>query len=273
MNSRLLLLILGICSLVSMLSFGAGVPSETQPAEVIPLVPEVQQEITRAVAALSAGNMPEEAVQKIVQDFKSLKNKPSHELLLQVLAVYGGRDEYRSNPQAEMAKRLLLSSLLQEMTPSEIVTTVAPKYEQASDPKLEYGLRQALGMATLRDGRSAAIYPNFDAFSTYIAQNKEQPPKKLISFIYGHNPKAAVLSMARIYVDKATEDELVEKLKGDPKAALQALADRPEWWAHLYVVETMKKQPQMRDAAILKMLEKDSNPLVKEKVDGIISGK
>lgn len=273
MNCRLMLWFLCLGSIVSVLSFGADIQSEDRTAEVIPLASDVQQEIVRVVTALSAGDMPEEAVQKIVQDFKSFKNKPPQELLLQVLAVYGGKDEYRTNPRAEMAKRLLLSSLLQEMTPSNIVHAVAPKYEQTSDPKLEYSLRQALGMATLRGGRADVINPNFDAFSAYVAQRKEQPPRKLVGFMYGRNPQAAVLSMSRVYGDKAAETELADKLKGDPKAALQSLADRPEWWARLYVAEMMKKQTQLRDAAILKKLEKDDDPLVKGKVAEITSDK
>ena len=79
--------------------------------------------------------------------------------------------------------------------------------------------------------------------------------------------------MSRVYGDKTVETELADKLKGDPKAVLQSLADRPEWWARLYVAETMKKQPQLRDAAILKKLEKDDNPLVKDKAAEITSGK
>ncbi len=80
--------------------------------------------------------------------------------------------------------------------------------------------------------------------------------------------------MSRVYGgDKAAEAGLADKLKGDPKAALQSLADRPEWWVRLYVAETMRKQPQLRDAAILKKLEKDGNVLVQEKVAEITSGK
>ncbi|MGI6494612.1 MAG: hypothetical protein ACOX5G_00700 [Kiritimatiellia bacterium] len=273
MNCRLLLWFLGLSSIVSMLSFGADIQSENRPAEVIPLAPDIQQEIVRVVTALSAGDMPEEAVWKIVRDFKGFKNKPPEELLLQVLAVYGGKDEYRTNPQAEKAKRLLFSSLLQEMTPSNIVLAVAPKYEQASDPKLEYSLRQALGMATLRGGRVDVMNPNFDAFSAYIAQRKEQPPGKLVGFMYGHNPQAAVLSMARVYGDKAVETELAEQLKGDPKAMLQSLATRPEWWVRLYVVEMLKKNPQLHDKAVLKKLEQDADPLVREQADKVLSGR
>lgn len=185
MNCRLLVQVLAIGLCTAALSFRAGGQSQDQATDVIPLDPEVQQEINRVVTALSVGEMPEEAVQEIVQDFKGFKNKSPQELLLQVLAVYGGKDEYRSNPRAEMAKRLLLSNLLQEMTSLDIVAAVAPKYEQASDLKLQKSLRQALNMAVFKNGR---VNPDFEAFLTYIAQNKEQPPMKLIGYMYGLSP-------------------------------------------------------------------------------------
>ena len=265
MNCRLLpQVIASLCT--AAFAFASGVQPEGQPTNVISLAPDVQQEITRVVTVLSAGDMSEEAVQEVVKEFKSFKNKPPQELLLQVLAVYGGKEEYRSNPRVEMAKRLLFSNLLQGMTPSDVVAAVAPKYEQTSDPKLEYGLRQALGMATLRGGRVDSVDPDFGVFSIYIGQNKDQPPRKLIEFMYGHNPQVAVLSMARIYGDKTTESQLADLFKGDPKRVVQSFADRPEWWVRLYVPAVMKKNSKFRDEALLKKLEQDDNPLVREKV-------
>lgn len=266
MNCRLLVrvLVVGLCT--EAFSFGAGDQSGVRPKTVIPLDAEIQEEINRTVTALSAGEMPEDAAQEIVKKFMGFKNKSPQELLLQVLAVYGGKDEHRSNPHAEMAKRLLLFHLLQDMASSNIVATVAPKYEQASTPKLEYSLRQALAMAIFKGGR---VDPDFEALSAYIAQNKEQPPRKLVEFMYSHNPQAAVLSMSRVYGDKATEAELAAQLKGDPKATIQSLVDWPEWWAHLYVAEMMKKNPQLRDPEIIKKLEIDEHPLVRETVEGL----
>ena len=265
MNCRLFINVvaLGLCTQV--LALGGADQSQGRPTDAIPLDPDVQQEINRAVEALSAGDMPESAAQKIVQEFKGIKNKSPQELLLQVLAVYGGKDEYRSNPRAEMAKRLLFSNLLQEMTPSDIVAVVAPKYEQASDPKLEYSLRQALGMATLRGGRVDTVNPNFDAFSTYVAQNKEQPPRKLVEFMYSLNPQAAVLSMARVYGNKTIENEIADQVKGDPKAVIKTFANRPEWWTRLYVAAMMEKNSSLRMPELIEKLEQDTNPLVREK--------
>ncbi len=114
---------------------------------------------------------------------------------------------------------------------------------------------------------------DFSRYEGVLREKKQNPPHGLIRYMYGRNPQAAVLSMCRLYGDKAAETELTDKLKGDPKAGLQALGDRSEWWAHLYVAETMKKRPELRDSAILKKLDKNDHPLVKEKVAEITSGK
>jgi len=114
---------------------------------------------------------------------------------------------------------------------------------------------------------------DFSRYEAILREKKQNPPEGLIRYVYDRNPQAALMAMSRVFGGKAVETELADKLKGDPKASLQALADRPEWWARLYVAEMMKKQPQLRDAALLKKLENDDNPLVKEKVAEVTSGK
>ena len=261
MNSRLfaLALCLGFCS--TSLSLGSDVTTEDRSTDVISLALDIQQEIARIVASISAGNMSEENVEKTVREFIGFKNVAPGELLLQVLAVYGGKDEYRKDPGSEMAKRLLLSTLLQDMAPADIVATVAPKYEKAVDLKLQQSLRHALDMAAFKNGR---VDPDFDGFSSYVERNKEPPPRKLVGYMYSLNPRVAVLAMARIYGGETAERQLAEQLKVDPKATLQSLAERPEWWAHLYVATMMEKDPGLQTPGIMKRLQDEKDPLVRE---------
>ncbi|MGD9782247.1 MAG: OmpA family protein, partial [Kiritimatiellia bacterium] len=261
MNCRLIAftLCLGFCSMP--FSFGADVTPEDRPTEVISLAPDIQQEIARAVALISSGNMSEDNVEKSVREFIGLEKIAPGELLLQVLAVYGGKDEYRKDPGSEMAKRLLLSTLLQDMAPADIVATVAPKYEQAIDLKLQQSLRHALDMASFKNGR---VDPDFDGFSSYVERNKEQPPRKLVRYMYGLNPQVAGLTMARIYGGETTERQLAEQLKGDPSTAIQYLVDRREWWAHLYVATMVEKDPDLQTPDIMKRLQDEKDPLVRE---------
>ncbi len=114
---------------------------------------------------------------------------------------------------------------------------------------------------------------DYSTYGSFLKKSRDVPNFGLIAYMYDHDMQAAILTMADVYADDATKTELANQLQGDPKAALQSFADRPEWWARLYVAEMMKKQPQLRDPAILRKLEKDDHPLVKEKVAEITSGK
>lgn len=122
---------------------------------------------------------------------------------------------------------------------------------------------------------AATIFPgskrDFSAIEAILRQRKPDVQSVLVAFMYRRDPRAAVLSMSRVYGDKAVETELADQLKGDQKAALQSLADRPEWWAHLYVAETMKQQPQLRDVETLKKVAGDGNPLVQRTLEEIAS--
>jgi hypothetical protein len=74
--------------------------------------------------------------------------------------------------------------------------------------------------------------------------------------------------MSRVYGNKGDEAELADKLNGDPKATLQFLANRPEWWARLYAAEVMSKNSQLKDPALIKRLEQDTNLLVRTRISG-----
>ncbi|MFO7534754.1 MAG: hypothetical protein R6X19_03570 [Kiritimatiellia bacterium] len=106
---------------------------------------------------------------------------------------------------------------------------------------------------------------DFNRYEPILREQNQNPSQGLIRYMYWRNPEAALFSMARIYGDKAAETNLIEQLKGNKKIVLPLFVDRPEWWMRLYVVEMMGKHPQLRDPVILKKLEQDADPLVREK--------
>ena len=110
---------------------------------------------------------------------------------------------------------------------------------------------------------------DFSRYESVLREKKQAPPQGLIRYMYSRSPEAAVLSMSRVYGDKAAEMDLAAKLERDPKDALLSLADRPEWWVKLYVAEKMRKNPELRDPTILQRLERDSHPLVQEALEQI----
>jgi len=163
--------------------------------------------------------------------------------------------------------------LFGELRPSneELVSAVA-SWIDTSDPRFRKMIRDILWeIDSERQYKSKGVMPDYTWYESWIAGHTNASAVGLIRYMYGRSPDAALMSMARVYGTKTSETEVLASLKGDPKAALQSLADRPEWWVHLYVAETMKKQPQLRDAVILKRLETDGHPLVKEKVAEITS--
>jgi hypothetical protein len=149
-----------------------------------------------------------------------------------------------------------------------LIKAVLP-YLGTADPQLRKELHHTLMWVDQMHGSKK----DFTQYEFYLKNNTNDSTKALVTYMYDRDPPAALLSMARIYGTKDVEADLAAILKSDPKAALQSLADRPEWWARLYVAEMMKKNPQLRDPVILKKLEKDNHPLVREKVAEITSGK
>ena len=197
--------------------------------------------------------------------------------LSELRAACGGREQdvvlqlmYFASSSTNVEQGMVPGLILEQMKVSGL--TIA----NAALPLLESGDETTRRLAA--DWLTRADYVStggvdFSRYEGILREKKQNPAQGLIRYMYDRNSQAALLSMSRVYGNKTAETELADKLKGDPKTALQSLADRPEWWARLYVAETMKKQPQLRDPAILKKLEKDDNPLVKEKAADLASGK
>lgn len=221
----------------------------------------IQTAIEHAAKQLSQARTEAEATQVV----QTLAQKVTNETQLVEQVLYFLRHGITTEEQGYGVVVLVNKLPVDRQRKAE--TAVA--YLDTSDKDTRRIVEEFLDTASTLPGNKR----DFSALETILRQKQPDVQSVLVAFMYCRDPKAAVLSMSRVYSDKAAETELADKLKGDPKAALQSLADRPEWWARLYVAETMKKQPQLRDPAILKKLEKDDHPLVKEKVAEITSGK
>jgi len=226
--------------------------------------PHVQTDIDKAALRLGSGITQRDALAEI----QKLEQQHTNSVLLleQIMCymAFGG-----ANTEERGYGGITLMSKLDIDTATKI-KAVMPHLD-ASDIRAHEIATHVLRSVDKDKSRDKGV--DFSAYESVLKKTLTKPPTALIHYMYERNPQAAVLSMSRVYGDKAAEAELADKLAGDPKAALQALADRSEWWAHLYVAETMKKNPQLRDSAILKKLENDDNLLVKEKIAEMASGK
>ena len=108
--------------------------------------------------------------------------------------------------------------------------------------------------------------PNYKHYESWLINHTNSAPDTLINYMYFSNPRAAVSSMARVYGDNVVEADIANILSGESMAALHTLAERPEWWAHLYVASILEKDSLLRTPELMDILEKDTHPIVQEKV-------
>lgn len=107
---------------------------------------------------------------------------------------------------------------------------------------------------------------DFSRYESILREKKQNPPQGLIRYMYGRDPQAAVVTLARVYGKDVPESEVTAKAKGSVKESVDYFVGRSEWWAHLYVATMMEKEPYLRTPELVKKLEQDTDPLVREKV-------
>lgn len=133
------------------------------------------------------------------------------------------------------------------------------------DAEDEATRKQAFGCLTRAD-RTSKGEIDFSRYEGILREKKQHPQQGLIRYMYNRNPQAAVVTVARVYSQDVPELEVVAKAKSGVKESVDYFAGRAEWWAHLYVAAMMEKEPYLRTPELVKKLEQDTDPLVREKV-------
>lgn len=223
---------------------------------------ECQAEIARVVRLLSADEMSKQDVSDIVGHFKSFRKDQPEELLSQLLLVYGGRDEYKANPKAEMAKRVLINNVAESISGDELVRFLAPYLEQASNVSLQRNVGHVLALVAFRrEGR-----PNFDGFVSYIRTRRASPPPALISLMYRIDPKQAALAVARACEGEDKAGAFADALVSEDVEVLDRVSKEGVWWKDLYVAARMQKTRRLRSKAVLERLGRSEHELVRRMV-------
>ncbi len=223
-------------------------------------IAEIQGEIGRLVSILSSGEgiSSEEDVPELIRKFSSCEGYSAGENLLQVLLVYGGRDEQRENPSAEMSKRTLVYWLTVEMSPSDVVATIAPHLDQTTDPQLLKNLSRPLELVALGKKTRGT---DFSAFTEYIAKHKVAPPMGLVKRMYVYDSEAALEGISEIYTGNAHKVASIEKRN---IGVVKSIAKGGEWWQELYAVQKMRQSSKLRDFELIERLKKSEHPIVRE---------
>lgn len=153
---------------------------------------------------------------------------------------------------------------------ADVLDVLVPYLDDARCPDLA---RLARSKLRYIDGMVGA-QKNFRPYEPYLATNETTTCLALIRYMFAEDPKSALNTMARVSLGEREGDTLMDRLTGKGESeVLQKLLTRSEWWAHLYVATMLREKWKLREPEILKRLEKDDHPLVKEKVAEIMSGK
>ncbi|MHB1156736.1 MAG: hypothetical protein ACYC26_07840 [Phycisphaerales bacterium] len=125
---------------------------------------------------------------------------------------------------------------------------------------------------------------NYSYYKSYISKHRNQPLNDLVRYMYQYNSAKAFQTMLQVYAQdddrklllslerdvsdvawRQSQDIAVdEQMTARAHNALLTLANRPEWWVHLYVAFVMQQHPVLRQTEVIQKLQKDEHPLVRE---------
>jgi len=109
--------------------------------------------------------------------------------------------------------------------------------------------------------------PDFSIYESIIRGNKTNVPRGLTMHMYDTDAETALRSFASVYLEEAEAEALADSVRArDDAESLDQLSRRADWWAQLYVIEKMRKNPQLRSAVVLERLSKSRDTLVQESI-------
>ncbi len=166
-----------------------------------------------------------------------------------------------------------------------VVQSLVPLLD-TTDAEVAKSVRSILGGL---EGRSAGRRPDFSIYRESIAsplRESKEPPPGLIRYLYESDPGQAMLMLMRahqlreperikpiLWAEHVVADVLWKQQYGFLKPSetspaaqteLAALANRPEWWARLYVAEIMRQHAAFHRPELMDRLAHDSHALVRE---------
>jgi len=217
---------------------------------------EMQAEIDRVVVQLGQASTQQDGLRALEKLEQAHSDK---EALFQQVVLYmrfGAKSEERGYGAMGMLNKLNVDKATR-------IKAILPQLD-ASDAELR-NIAVHLLRSTDKD-KAHAEGVNFDAYEQVLRENPSNQPTALIGYMYDRDPQMAVKSIARVYATDVAQAEVAAKASIGAKESVDYFAARSEWWAHLYVLAMMEKEPYLRTPDLVKKLERNDNPLVREKV-------
>jgi len=126
-----------IISLLLNLSFAmAGVVDQAYFPSLDP-DQKAQEEISNFIATAKSNSLDSEEKYFEAMDAFFATNLDREEVdLVQLLLLYGGEEEHKTNPQSEMLKRVMIFHYVSQMDSERVIATIAPLLDETTNPDM-----------------------------------------------------------------------------------------------------------------------------------------
>lgn len=240
-----------------------GNDNSTPPAHItITTNVAVQNQIDQIVAVVMDVENNKATEAQAVEAFNLFKSKSGlneKDLLLQLL-LFKGRLNNDDSDRGR-AVRVVIGVVYPTIPASELTDFIVECLEKTRDPLLVRELNRGLDAVAFIKKTSE---PDFSQFAAALKKKMDAPPRSLISYMCQRSPKMALATMANVYASDVVADELIRAFETNEAKAWDSFSKRKEWWVHLFMIEMALRDPKAVDPEILKRIENDEHPLVRE---------
>jgi hypothetical protein len=249
--------------------------------------PTIQDQIKRVDDALS--EQPELDLRSNVaalQEVQLLKNSVADKgEIVKQLAIFA------ATPTDDEGRPLMALGIMHLLDlPPKIVIRVLAPYLNADNMNLRSFVRdwfQGHDNAAAPGPGLPPLQPvNYEDYMNYVRgllNLRQQVPTAFVEYIYERSPDRALLvfyygskQVGRpsdilwgehvvsnaLWLKENGFEERYQKALPEAATELAKLSKYDEWWARLYVVEIMRRYPELRQVAVIEQLRKDGNAFV-----------
>ena len=182
-----------------------------------------------------------------------------------------------------MGKRLAAMQLIGNFrTPDTALVQAVVPYLETDHSELAVEVNRLLRHV---ERSSRHEIPDYSAHQSLVQGAKEQPPLRLIKYMYDRSPGVAVLALLDVYgsrqepfrevlwAEHVVSDNLWKQQKrflGEKETLPEALAEvakmaaHEEWWARLYAAEIVAQHPEFGTPEMIEAFKNDDHELVRE---------
>jgi len=231
---------------------------------------------------------PDPVIQSELKLFNNATTEEEFYGALGKLKKLGGKDYEKLIPQLmyyktkaiDTKEAMLMGVVIEQLNISErcIVKGLMP-YLGTEDLRLKHDMEEGII-------NSIPFEVIADCFLPVINQQKKDPPKSLIKYLYRRNPGKALTAIVPVYITDDIKEsyQILSSSKNisyalpenplwtslSPEAAksimkeIELLSSKDEWFIQLCIAEILRQRPQFRQEWLIEKLEKCKHPLVQE---------